>query len=304
MVSKRIRNTVFSYAPHYTQAGKEGLTALVQMGGSFLTAVLNSMVRYINSQAKLPEDAEPAGQGSERTRRLAFQELRALLTKGRYLYRLYNKDRPNHRVKQLTNRLEISQKELATRLAVITEARDQDTGAHIHRVGAVSAALAAHLGFSPKEAQSLELAAQLHDIGKVFVPDAILLKKGKLTDDEYEVIKTHTTAGAQLLEGSTCPILKIGRIIAESHHERWDGSGYPRGLKGEAIPLVARIVAVVDVLDALTHERPYKVAWPLESALTEIQRCSGTQFDPQVVRALMALHRQGLLFERLEISQE
>jgi putative two-component system response regulator len=133
---------------------------------------------------------------------------------------------------------------------------------------------------------TIRLAAPLHDIGKIGVPDNILLKLGKLTEGEYDVIKTHTAIGARILSGSSHLLLQMAEQIAQTHHERWDGHGYLEGLSGEAIPLVSRIVAVADVFDALTHQRPYKDPWPIDEALREIESQSGLQFDPEVVAAL------------------
>ncbi len=132
------------------------------------------------------------------------------------------------------------------------------------------------------------LCAPLHDIGKIGIPDAILLKPGKLTAEEFDVMKTHTTIGAEILRDGSNTIVKMAETVALTHHEKWDGSGYPLGLKGELIPLCSRIVAIADVFDALTHERPYKEAWPVEKAVDEIRRLSGTHFDPMVVSAFDA----------------
>ena len=126
-------------------------------------------------------------------------------------------------------------------------------------------------------------------MGKLAIPDRILLKPGRLTPKEFEVMKTHAALGARLLSGSNSPVLQMAAVIAATHHERWDGKGYPRGLAGEAIPMVGRVVAVADVFDALIHDRPYKSAWPLEKAIAEIERASGSQFDPRVVAAFLAL---------------
>ena len=157
---------------------------------------------------------------------------------------------------------------------------------HTQRVGAISARIAEALGLPDDLVKTLRLAAPLHDIGKIGVPDNILLKLGKLTEDEYDVIKTHTAIGARILSGSTHLLLQMAEQIALTHHERWDGHGYLGGLKGEDIPLASRIVAVADVFDALTHQRPYKDPWPVDDAIREIENQSGQQFDPQVVAAL------------------
>lgn len=156
---------------------------------------------------------------------------------------------------------------------------------------ASAAGIAERLGLDSEQVGLLREAAPLHDVGKLGISDTILLKPGKLTTEEYEVMKTHTELGARLLSGSSSPVLQMAAVIAASHHERWDGTGYPAALAGEAIPLAGRIVAVADVFDALTHDRPYKSAWPTGQAIDEIQRAAATQFDPRVVKAFMALNR-------------
>ena len=184
-----------------------------------------------------------------------------------------------------TAELEAEQLDAVSRLAVAAEYRDDDTGEHTRRVGRNAAALAHVLGWKKEAVERIYIAARLHDVGKIGVSDLILHKAGKLTPEEFEAIKIHTTIGAEILAAGKSELLKMAEEIALAHHERWDGKGYPYGVAAQDIPLVARIVAVADVLDALTHVRPYKPAWTLEEALSEIERGSGTQFDPQVVRA-------------------
>jgi putative two-component system response regulator len=147
--------------------------------------------------------------------------------------------------------------------------------------------LARELGLPDAEVELIEQAAPLHDLGKITIPDALLLKPGRLTSGEYEQIKEHSIAGASILAGSKSAVLQLARDIALTHHEWWDGSGYPSGLRGEEIPLAGRIVGIVDVFDALTHDRPYKPPWAYAEALAEIHRLSGTQFDPRIVGAFM-----------------
>ena len=190
------------------------------------------------------------------------------------------------KVAQRRRELEDAQLEILERLGRTAEFRDDDTMQHTQRVGAISARIAEVLGLPPTLARTLRLAAPLHDVGKIGVPDNILLKLGKLTQDEYDVIKGHTAIGARILSGSSHLLLQMAEQIALTHHERWDGNGYLQGLSGEAIPLVSRIVAVADVFDALTHQRPYKDPWPVDEALREIESQAGLQFDPDVVAAL------------------
>lgn len=173
------------------------------------------------------------------------------------------------------------------RLALAAEYRDDDTGVHVSRMSRCVERLALQLGYSEADAAELGLAAQMHDIGKIGIPDSVLLKPGRLTPEEFEVIKTHPSIGAQILAGGRSDIIRLAEEIALTHHEKWDGSGYPNGLAAESIPLAGRIVAVCDVLDALLSERPYKKAWPVEEALAELERGAGKHFDPRVVTALL-----------------
>jgi putative two-component system response regulator len=205
-------------------------------------------------------------------------------------------ERVRERTAELTRRtveLEEARVEILQRLARAAEFRDDETGQHTQRVGRTAALLAEGLGIAPSEVEVIRRAAPLHDIGKIGIPDAVLLKGGRLSLDEFEVMKTHTLIGADILSGSSVPLLATGREIALTHHEHWDGSGYPSGLAGDAIPLSGRAVAVADVFDALTHPRPYKAAWPAEAALEEIRREAGRQFDPEIAQAFAALHREG-----------
>lgn len=191
------------------------------------------------------------------------------------------------RVRAQTLELEEAQREIVTRLAVAAEYRDDETGEHTWRVARYTAAIARTLGWPAEEVQLLSSAARLHDLGKIGIPDSILMKPEKLNISEFETICSHTVIGARILERAKSRVLRLAQEIALAHHERWDGKGYPLGLEGDEIPLSARIVATADVLDALTQERPYKRAWPPGEALAEINRNSGHQFDPQVVAACL-----------------
>jgi response regulator RpfG family c-di-GMP phosphodiesterase len=199
------------------------------------------------------------------------------------------------RLKKRSRALEFSTVDFATRMASIAEAREQSTGTHNYRVAALTGALAQALGCTQKYIRDLMLAAQLHDLGKISIPDAILLKAGPLSSEEWAVMQTHTTRGAELLRAGQSRVIRLAHDIAACHHERWDGGGYPARLSGTAIPLAARMVAVADVLDALTHARPYKAAWTFEEAVTEIQRNAGLQFDPEIVAAFNTLVLNGEL---------
>ncbi len=181
------------------------------------------------------------------------------------------------------------------RLALVAEYRDDDTNKHTERVARSAQLLACELNLDSEFSWSIHRAAPLHDVGKIGIPDSILLKPGKLTIEEFEVIKTHTVIGGRILRESRFPVVKMAMEIAFTHHERWDGAGYPMGLKGEQIPIAGRIIAVADAFDAMTHARPYKEALPVEHALAEIRRCSATQFDPKVVEAFMKLDHGALV---------
>lgn len=192
------------------------------------------------------------------------------------------------KVAERTRDLTEARAETLQRLARAGEYRDDQTFQHTERVGSTAADIAAALGLDSEQVELIHEAAPLHDIGKIAVPDGILLKPGPLTDREREIMQGHAEAGRRLLSGSRSPVLQLAAVIAASHQERWDGSGYPHGLAGEAIPLAGRIVAVADVYDALTHDRPYKSAWSSEQAIAEIKRAAGSQFDPRVVAAFLA----------------
>jgi putative two-component system response regulator len=188
-------------------------------------------------------------------------------------------------VQKRTRELHESQIEVIERLAQAAEFRDDDTGQHTYRVGSLAGRIARELGLDQELIDLIHRAAPLHDVGKIGINDDILLKPGKLTAEEFNVMKMHTLIGARLLADGHSPFVRIAEQIALSHHERWDGGGYPSGIRGEDIPLVGRIVTLADVFDALTNERPYKKAWPIEEAVAEIKSQSGRQFDPNAVRA-------------------
>jgi HD-GYP domain-containing protein (c-di-GMP phosphodiesterase class II) len=194
--------------------------------------------------------------------------------------------------------LEKSSRDSLARLADAAEARDTHTGGHLRRIRTYSVELARELGLPEHEAQAIGSASTVHDLGKLNLPDSVLMNPGKLKEDDWELIRLHPEHGARLIGDS--PMFEIERTVARWHHERWDGSGYPDGLRGDAIPLPARIVAVADAFDALTTERPYKRAWSLTEAYDEIVRVRRTLFCPLVVDALAALRRDGRLASILE----
>jgi len=190
-------------------------------------------------------------------------------------------------VRDRTLALEQSQFEVVERLALAGERRDDDTGEHTRRVGELSRQIARAMGLPNQTLELLAQAARLHDLGKIGVPDSVLLKPGRLTPEEFKEMQLHCMSGAKILSDGRTPLLQMAERIARSHHERFDGTGYPDGLAGEAIPIEARIVSVADVFDALTHARPYKVAWEVNEAIAEIKAQSGRQFDPRVVDAFL-----------------
>ena len=186
-------------------------------------------------------------------------------------------------VDQATAHLLAREEEIIRRLARAIEYRDGDTGGHVSRVAQISQLIASGIGLSPQRCRTIYLAAPLHDIGKIGIADAILGKPGKLTPEEFGIMREHVTIGARILENGSSELIKTAELIAQSHHERWDGAGYPDKLSGTDIPIEARVVAIADVFDALCSERPYKKAWPIEKAYAEILASSGTHFDPACV---------------------
>lgn len=187
------------------------------------------------------------------------------------------------RVAERTAELHDTQVEVIRRLAQAVESREEETGHHIERVGRLCEALGTAAGMSPKDVEMLRLASALHDVGKIGIPDVVLLKTGPFDDGEREVMRSHTTIGASILAGSSAPLVRLAEEIAISHHERWNGTGYPNGLRGDDIPVAGRICAICDVFDALVTPRRYKEAWTLEAALAEMRRERGKHFDPELL---------------------
>lgn len=197
-------------------------------------------------------------------------------------------------VRQRTKELRDTRLQIVRRLGRAAEFRDNETGYHILRMSHSSVLLARALGWDEERCELLLHASPMHDVGKIGIPDSILLKPGKLDPDEWEVMKQHTSIGEHILDGDNSPLLVLAREIAISHHEKWDGTGYPHCLKAEEIPISGRIVALADVFDALTSERPYKKAWSIEAALEYIQSNSGAHFDPTLVNHFVRLLPQVL----------
>jgi cyclic di-GMP phosphodiesterase len=203
------------------------------------------------------------------------------------------------RVAERTSELEQAQVEILQRLAAAAEFRDDDTGEHTHRVGYLAALLAAGVGLTTSHVDLIRRAAPLHDVGKIGIPDSILLKPGRLTQEERRIMRTHAAIGAAMLAGGRSELVQAAEQIALRHHERWDGKGYPDGYAGDRIPVGARIVAVADFFDALTHRRPYRPAWSIEKTVAKIVAQRAYHFDPEVVDALLAIQLAGW-FRRID----
>ncbi len=243
-----------------------------------------------------------------RTRYMYKQHLEySKLLESAVLHRTRELAANNQALEKVNQVLDETNIEIADRLAEAAEYRDDATGKHTFRVGAISALIAAELGFSTDFIALVDKAARLHDLGKIGIPDAILLKPGKLTEDEFDVMKQHCVIGAKVLSGGHSELLEMAERIALSHHEHWDGNGYPNGLQAKAIPIEARIVSVVDVFDALTHPRPYKDAWAQQDAVDYIKSHKDRQFDGKVVDAFLSVlekHRGEIDFIDMDVGPE
>jgi putative two-component system response regulator len=196
------------------------------------------------------------------------------------------------RTQELTKAIEkikITSLDTVYRLSRAAEYKDEDTGAHVQRMSHYSSAIARSMGLDDKFVENILWAAPMHDIGKIGIPDRVLLKPGKLDDDEWVIMRRHTTIGAEILKDADAEFIKLAAEVALTHHEKWSGNGYPQGIKGTDIPLAGRIVALADVFDALTSERPYKAPFPLEKALAIIKEGKGSHFDPQVAEAFFSV---------------
>jgi two-component system response regulator RpfG len=208
-----------------------------------------------------------------------YQQYKIISDRSRWLER---------RVAEATSEIRLRERETLLRLARAGEYRDEETGNHVIRMAKYSRIIAEQLGFTEQDADVIEMAAPMHDIGKIGIRDDILLKRGKLTRDEFEIMKSHTMIGYEILKDSPSKYLQMGGIIALGHHEKFDGTGYPYGKSGVEIPIEARIVAVADVYDALVSERPYKNAWSVQAAIEYMENNKGKHFDPECIKAFLS----------------
>ncbi|MFN3238220.1 MAG: HD-GYP domain-containing protein [Pseudomonadales bacterium] len=216
----------------------------------------------------------------------AFQEQQQLLQAARE--NLLSQELLEREVSKRTAEIRGRELEIAERLIYAAGFRDEETGAHIRRIGFYSGAMARAIGWNPLEVDDIQIAAPMHDIGKIGIPDSILKKPGRLNDEEFAIMQKHTSIGRDMLHDSKVPMLKIAAEIAGGHHEYWDGSGYPEGKKGQDIPISARIVSIVDVYDALVHSRVYKAAFQEPVALDMMRELVGVQFDPELFEVFVA----------------
>ena len=215
------------------------------------------------------------------------QDLERLALTAVYSAKTIESARLTEELQKSKDELEATQEELIHILGDISESRSRETGDHIQRVAEISYKLAVYYGLPQAEAERIRLAAPMHDLGKVGIPDAVLNKPGRFTDEEFVTMKSHAARGEEILQKSKRELLRFAATLAGAHHERWDGTGYPRGLKGEEIPLAGRICAVADVLDALASPRCYKPAWPEDKVREEFQKQRGKQFQPELVDVLL-----------------
>lgn len=275
-------------APEVTSTARDLVWSLKGLGGAPILTILetaSSRARERVLEAGAADVLE--GPYSDRELRLRVDRLLQSRASVRRLEgRVVELERT---VEERDAELEDARVEILERLARAAEYRDDETGEHTRRVGALAGALAEGLGIPDDQVRMIERAAPLHDVGKIGVPDGILLKPGRLTSKEFEVMQAHTGIGARMLSGTDIQLLNMAATIALTHHEHWDGNGYPEGTRGEDIPLVGRIVTVADVFDALTTKRPYKRAWALEETVAELEAQRGRHLDPEIAEVALSL---------------
>jgi putative two-component system response regulator len=272
------------HMPHVDGIALLAMIRELRREGEFLPALVLSA----DATPKARHDALGAGATDFLTKPLDTTEvglrvLNYLEARRLHLRLAQQTDELDKLVKSRTQALERAQSETLQRLYLVSEFRDDETHEHTNRVGVSAGKLAALAGETPERVRLIESAAPLHDLGKVGVPDQVLLKPGKLTPEEFEIVREHPGIGARLIGETDSEILRMAKVIAESHHERWNGGGYPNGLRGNAIPIEGRIVTICDVFDALTHERPYKPAWTVDQATEELISQRGMFFDAELI---------------------
>ena len=271
--------------------GKDGFEVLEDIRGHFgQDEYLPVLVLTSDHSPDTKRRALSAGAQDFLTKPLSPAEVRLrvrnlLVTRFLHLALIDHNRTLEERVRERTSDLIEAHEQILARLARAAEYRDDETGEHTRRVGRLAAAIAEEMGMEPEEVALLQRVAPLHDVGKIGIPDKILLHPGPLTPEQTALMRSHTEIGADLMGGSGIPLLDTAEEIARTHHERWDGTGYPDGLSGEGIPIAGRIVAVADSYDAVTHRRPYKPAWTAEDGWWEIARKAGADFDPRVIDA-------------------
>lgn len=292
-LSHCLHNPVDLVIVDYNMPEMTGIEVIEHLRAHGPTSEVPILMITANDQREVRHAALEAGASDFLTKPIDNKEL---FTRVRNMLKLHaatkrEADRANwlaEEVKKATASIEAREQELVYRISRAAEFRDPETGGHIQRMAHYSRLIARKMGLSAADQEMIFVAAPMHDVGKIATPDAILLKPGKLTNAEFSVMKGHARHGYDLLAGSEAPMLQVGAEIAHTHHEKFDGTGYPQGLVGEAIPLFGRIVAVADVFDALTSARPYKRAWPLDDAKSFVLQGKGSHFDPGCVDAFLA----------------
>lgn len=297
------------FAYHARRGGDNGVGYDLEENFPYLSCFMDEALAHWQEQQPDPLRSGPWIETDTRGQEMAF-EATAMSIDGKnvlVLERLGNKFREEvsllqrirdglltqevleSEVRQRTLQIRRREEEIALKLISLTSYRDEETGTHVRRIGLYAATIGRALNWDESRVDDIRVAAPMHDLGKIAIPDRILLKAGALNDDEFAVMKTHTTVGAKMLEGSGIPVLDMAAKIARHHHERWDGTGYPDGLSGRDIPIEARVTAVVDVYDALVHKRVYKSAMKEDEALAIMKDMAGKHLDPEILQIFLYL---------------
>lgn len=267
----------------------EQLAPLIPRDGYLPILILTGDIRFEARQRALSSGAKDFLLKPFDMTEVLLRIKNLLVTRDLYLLLQEQNQTLEVRVAARTRELEDARVEILQRLSDAAEYRDDETGQHTKRVATIAVAIGRSMGLDHPTLELLRWASPLHDVGKIGIPDSVLLKPGRLSEAEMEIMKSHTTIGARILMGGQSTLVQMAETIALNHHERWDGKGYPRQLAGDQIPLEARLVAVADVFDALTHARPYRAAWSVEETRAEIERGAGKHFDPEITRVFLGL---------------